>query len=156
MRSLTTAIAVSPMQVLAILLFLGPAGAGTALGEPTSFEAPKPRSSNVRPAYPHQHGVIHEPGTVTLRFMVDRDGSVRDPEVVDGPEPFASAALRAVTRWKYEPAREGGQAISTAWETRFRFELPPQERDRWQTYRRPAPHGASTATAIGSVVSRPR
>ena len=156
MLSRLTATATIPAQILAIALSLGYAQAGTAPAEGASFEAPKPRSSNVRPAYPHRHGIVHGGGSVTVRFVIDRDGSVRDAEVVDGAGPFASAALRAVKRWKYEPAREGGQAIATTWETRFQFELPPKERDRWQTYRRPAPHGAGPATAIGSVVSSPR
>ena len=156
MRSLLTATATIPAQILAILLSLDPAGAGTAPAAAASFEAPKPRSGNVRPAYPHRHGLVHGAATVTVRFVVDRDGSVRDPEVLDGAGPFASAALRAVKRWKYEPAREGGQAIATTWQTRFQFELPRKERDRWQSYRRPEAHGVGSATAIGSVVSTPR
>ncbi len=156
MRSLLTATAYIPAQILAILLSLGHAEAGTAPADGASFEAPKPRSSNVRPAYPHRHGVTHGPGSVTVRFVIDRDGSVRDPEVVDGAGPFASAALRAIKRWKYEPAREDGQVIATTWQTRFHFELPPKQPDRWQGYRRPEPHGAGPATAIGSIVSTPR
>ena len=156
MRSLLTATALIPAQILAILLCLGRAEAGTAPAEGASFEAPKPRSSNVRPAYPHWRGVTHGPGSVTVRFVIDRDGSVRDPEVVDGAGPFASAALRAVKRWKYEPAREGGEAVATTWETRFDFELPPKHSDRWHGYRRPERNGAGPATAIGSVMSTPR
>ena len=124
-----------PLQGLAAAVFFVHALVGTAFAGSEPVEPPRPSRDNVRPAYPHPHGLVHGRATVTLRFVVDRDGSVVDPQVVDGADPFASAALRAVKLWKYEPARQNGQAISTPWETRIRFELPSQERDRWSIYR---------------------
>ena len=40
------------------------------------------------------------------------DGSVGDVKAMRGEEPFVSAAIAAVKKWKYEPARLNGQAIT--------------------------------------------
>ena len=146
----------NPLQALAAVVFFAHVFVGTALAGSESLEPPRPSRDNVRPAYPHPHGLAHGRATVTLRFVVDRDGSVVDPQVVDGADPFASAALRAVKRWKYEPARQNGQAISTPWETRVRFELPSQERDRWSLYRRERQDfGSALVTGAAAATSAP-
>ena len=74
--------------------------------------------------------------TVTVRVVVDADGSARDPQIVEGTEPFASAALDAVRNRKYEPARDGERAISSTREIRVRFQSPPSTFERWRSYRR--------------------
>jgi TonB family protein len=60
---------------------------------------------------------------VVLRVIVYADGTVGDARVVSGEEPFASAALRAVASWRYEPARLNGQPIAVFREIRIPFKL---------------------------------
>jgi len=49
---------------------------------------------------------------VILKVVINVDGSVGNIEVMRGEEPFASAAKEAVKKWRYEPARYKGQAIT--------------------------------------------
>lgn len=42
--------------------------------------------------------------SVILRLTVNADGTVREVQLADGDEPFASAALQAARDWKFEPA----------------------------------------------------
>ena len=44
--------------------------------------------------------------------MILADGTVANVQVLRGDEPFVGAALQAVKRWKYEPARYKGQPIA--------------------------------------------
>ena len=160
MDSLLDAATRFPVQILAIAVFLGHAALGTALAEPASYEPPRPRAENVMPAYPNTRGPwLEDEATVTLRMTIDRDGTVVAPEVVEGREPFATRALRAVRRWRYEPAREDGRPVAASWDVRMRFEQPRRTRDRFASYRHEAPASdapAIPATAIGAVAASPR
>lgn len=135
-------VAYFPLQFVAAVVFIVHAFASLAYAEsplalPEDAEPPIPWATNARPPYPDGRALTTEdPATVTLGIVVERDGSVRDPRVIDGAEPFASAALRAAERWRYEPARVAGRAIAVGWQIRVRFELPPKAPDQWQVYRR--------------------
>lgn len=64
-------------------------------------------------------------GWVTLRFVVDIDGSVRKVEAV-AAEPvgiFEEAALKAVERYKFKPAIKNGDAVNCLMTQRIRFDL---------------------------------
>ncbi len=49
--------------------------------------------------------------SVILDVVVEADGSVGEVNVVDGGEPFASAAVAAVRRYRFEPARRADTAV---------------------------------------------
>ncbi|MGH7805926.1 MAG: energy transducer TonB [Candidatus Binatia bacterium] len=142
-----------PLRFLAAVAFFVPAFVGLASAEspltlPEGAERPIPFATNAGPSYPPRFAVRTEvPPTVTLQIVVERDGSVRDPRVVDGAEPFASAALRAAERWRYEPARLAGRPIAVPWRILVRFEPSPQAPDRWQVYRRERRDVIAGATA---------
>lgn len=93
-----------PLQPLAALVFFVHASAGAASDEPaarcapTGASPPKPWTRNVPPSFPPTG--VETRATVTLRFVVDHEGSVRDAAVLDSREPFASAALNAVKDWR--------------------------------------------------------
>ena len=80
---------------------------------------------NLRPDYPitlRQRGIE---GTVWLRVHVDRSGL---PEQIilfktSGYRLFDEAALRAVARWRFRPARSNGQHIASWVEFPVRFIL---------------------------------
>ena len=54
-------------------------------------------------------------GFVELSFTVDKFGSVVDPVVINAVPAgvFDRAALQAISRWKYSPAMNNGQAVET-------------------------------------------
>jgi hypothetical protein len=63
--------------------------------------------------------------SVLLELVVDRQGAVSAARVVEGDEPFASAAARDALSFRFEPALRDGQPMPA----RIRFELrfkPPE------------------------------
>ncbi|PCI76417.1 MAG: hypothetical protein COB20_10610 [SAR86 cluster bacterium] len=104
----------------------------------TTPQSVVPMSNNIMiplirttPNYPSralQRGIE---GFVELSFTVDRFGSVIDPVVINAaPEGiFDRAALQSISRWKYSPAMNNGQAIET-YDVRHRivFLMDPSSR----------------------------
>ena len=75
--------------------------------------------------YPAEHLTHGEHPTVVLKVTVLADGSVSDVQVEHtAGEDFDRAALEAVQRWKFEPARRAGQAIASRVGVAVHFELP--------------------------------
>ncbi|WP_437969836.1 TonB family protein [Sorangium sp. So ce260] len=72
---------------------------------------------------PYPLGGIGE-ATVVLRITVNGDGTVGAVEEVEGDEPFASAAARAASSWRFEPARRGGRPVSARILYRVTFRDP--------------------------------
>jgi len=65
------------------------------------------------PSYPKGAQKRGIEGWVLLEFTVDEKGDVVAPHVVDANPPgvFDATALEAITKWKYEPARNGDKAV---------------------------------------------
>jgi TonB family protein len=59
--------------------------------------------------------------TVVLELLVTADGRVSQAALVEGPEPFASAALAQASTWRFEPARRAGTAIAAKIRFRVHF-----------------------------------
>ncbi|MEW6165553.1 MAG: energy transducer TonB [Pseudomonadota bacterium] len=70
---------------------------------------------NPRPAYPSSSRRLGEEGTVVLRARVGADGSPLVVELRDssGFRRLDEAALAAVRRWRFVPARQGDRAIES-------------------------------------------
>lgn len=67
-----------------------------------------------KPAYPFEMRRAGINGEVTIQFIVDTNGDVRDPFVVKSSQrEFEAAALQAVSKWKFRPGRKGGKAVNT-------------------------------------------
>jgi protein TonB len=89
--------------------------AGGALGAielPEGADPPKPSKRNARPQYPTLALSERRTGLVILKVVIDADGRVTDVNVLRGEEPFTKSAVAAVKKWRYEPARHNGLAIS--------------------------------------------
>lgn len=97
--------------------------AGGAIALPEDAVPPTPAKSNPIPIYPQEAKASGKTGTVVLKVVILADGSVGAVEVMRGEEPFVSAALASVKRWKYEPARYKGQAITVYRIIRIPFKL---------------------------------
>ena len=85
---------------------------GGAIALPEDASPPAPDKTNPIPPYPQEARAAGKTGTVVLRVVILADGSVGDIQVMRGEEPFLSAALATVKKWRYEPARYKGQAIT--------------------------------------------
>jgi len=59
-----------------------------------------------------------------VQVRVDPSGKVVDARLAPlGPSKyFARVALEAARRWKFRPARVGGQGVASEWLLRFEFE----------------------------------
>ena len=93
--------------------------------------------SKVLPTYPEVARKSKIMGHVILQAMIDRDGRVRDIEVVNvepkGNKEFADSAIKAVKQWRYEPARLDGAPVDVYFTIRIEFKLDghkaPDEKD---------------------------
>jgi TonB family protein len=76
----------------------------------------------VRPRWPAD---ASGPGPVEVRVLVlvDENGSVADARPRSPRPPFDAAAVEAVLRWRFQPARRAGQPVRVWVEVPVRFEV---------------------------------
>jgi protein TonB len=67
--------------------------------------------NRVEPKYPAFAIAARISGTVHLRAIIGKDGTVRELEVVDGNPLLAQAAKVAVQNWRYRPTRLNGEPV---------------------------------------------
>jgi protein TonB len=79
----------------------------------------------VPPQYPRRAARRGLEGAVTVAFIITKEGSVRDPEVIDSHPPgiFDEAALRAVKRWKFKSKQVEGQLVEQRATQKIEFKL---------------------------------
>lgn len=76
------------------------------------------------PGTPHAAGLGSQ-GRVRLRLLVRSDGSVGHVDVVvpSGEPELDRAAAEALRRWRFEPARRGGEPVDSYYLVWVSFEL---------------------------------
>jgi len=79
----------------------------------------------VEPFYPPSAVADHIEGTVRLRAVIDRDGTVSRVDAVSGPPVLTTAAAKVVREWRYEPTLRDGQPVETEQEVVIEFQLSP-------------------------------
>jgi len=79
---------------------------------PQGATAPRPSRGNPQPKYPRDARKAGKTGLVRLKVIVTADGHLDDIQLVDGETPFADAALQAVRKWRYQPAKLEGETIA--------------------------------------------
>jgi protein TonB len=99
------------------------AGTSGPVNLPEDAEPPEPSEDNAPPEYPEAARSTGQEARVVLKVVVERDGHVGRIQVLKGEEPFVSAALAAVRRWTYEPARLDGEAIAVFKIVDLKFKL---------------------------------
>ena len=67
--------------------------------------------SKTQPVYPIDAKKAGVSGTVVLAASIDTDGTVKELQVVSGPDPLQQAALDAVKQWRYRPYLLNGQPV---------------------------------------------
>ncbi|WP_399685909.1 energy transducer TonB [Xenophilus sp.] len=90
-----------------------------------SVKVPPRLLSRVDPRYPEELIEQGIRGTVRARFTVDRQGRVRDAQIVSASHPaFARAVREVLPRWRFEPARgAAGTTVPARVDVPLRFEL---------------------------------
>jgi periplasmic protein TonB len=94
-----------------------------AIELPEDADPPKPADANAPPPYPEVARANGKTDTVILKVVILASGNVGEVQVMRGDEPFASAAVAAVKKWHYDPARYKGQAITVYRIIRIPFKL---------------------------------
>jgi protein TonB len=70
--------------------------------------------SRVEPRYPAVLMKAAPTATVVLRCVIDKNGFVRDPQIIVGAmSPFNAEVLNVLPRWRYKPATYGGKAVDS-------------------------------------------
>jgi periplasmic protein TonB len=86
----------------------------------TAPEKPRPMSEGVmeaalthkvQPQYPAAARLMHLQGTVRLRAIIGKDGSVSELEVLSGNPILVQAAVAAVREWRYRPTRLNNESV---------------------------------------------
>ena len=88
----------SPMPLLVLALV-------AAFAAPALAQERKAKES-IPPAYPEMAKSMHLAGTVKVQITITPQGQVRDAKVIGGHPLLADAAMRAISKWKYEPGPE--------------------------------------------------
>jgi protein TonB len=80
---------------------------------------------NTPPIYPPLSGQLGEQGTVVIRMRIGADGFVTSADVVQtsGYPRLDAAAQAALSRWRFTPAVENGQPVSSEQILPVRFRL---------------------------------
>jgi TonB family protein len=65
----------------------------------------------LQPKYPEEALKNRITGTIVLHVILEKDGTVRQVEVVSGRPLFAQAAVDAVRQWKYRPTILNGEPV---------------------------------------------
>jgi periplasmic protein TonB len=80
--------------------------------------------TRISPAYPYEMKRQGQSGSVTVGFIVDTTGAVRDPYIVDSTNrEFEQAALQAIQKWRFRPGKKGGRAVNTRMQQPLLFSL---------------------------------
>jgi TonB family protein len=83
----------------------------------------------VKPVYPELAKQAHIEGKVSLQCIIGTDGAVEKIEVKEGPALLVEAATKAVSQWKYKPARLNGKAVQVETVVDVIFQLPKAQTD---------------------------
>ncbi len=84
--------------------------------------------SKLPPQYPPSALMREIEGYVNVRFDVATDGTVHNAEVIDAKPSriFNSAAVAAVSRWRFQPVVRNGRAVAVTARVLIEFELPEE------------------------------
>lgn len=79
----------------------------------------------VDPRYPPQLQRVGVPATVVVRCIIDKQGNVRDAEVVvpASMAPFNTEVLNVLPQWKYKPATFAGKPVDSYLMLTVRFSV---------------------------------
>lgn len=74
-------------------------------------------TEKIQPRYPAVAKKMGLSGTVRLQVVIASDGSVKETKVIGGHPILVNAAVDAVKKWKFEPARSESRS-----ELEFKFQ----------------------------------
>lgn len=86
-------------------------------------QAPTPRFQS-KPVYPFEMRRAGIEGQVLVGFIVDSRGTVREAYPIRSTHrEFESAAVQAVSKWRFRPGKKGGRAVNTRMQVPIVFSI---------------------------------
>ena len=86
-------------------------------------QAPTPRLQS-KPVYPFEMRRAGIEGQVLVGFIVDAKGSVREAYPIRSTHrEFESAAVQAVSKWRFRPGKKGGRSVNTRMQVPIVFSI---------------------------------
>lgn len=79
--------------------------------------------SSVQPTYPLLAKQAHIEGSVVIEAQIDAAGNVTGTKVISGPQALRQAAVSALVRWKFAPARLRDWPTASTYVVTLRFVL---------------------------------
>lgn len=76
-----------------------------------------------KPFYPPSARTTRVQGTVRIRAIIQRDGTIGHLQVLSGPALLINAAVEAVQRWRYQPTLLNGEPVEVITEIDVNFAL---------------------------------
>lgn len=77
----------------------------------------------VQPEYPALAKQARIQGTVVLRAVINREGTIQDLQVISGHPLLVQAAINAVRQWRYRPFYLNDQAVEVETQVTVNFSL---------------------------------
>lgn len=101
------------------------AASGTEQAARSGSSSPAAYLDNPAPGYPETARRMRQEGTVSLKVLANASGQAAEVTLVasSGIPSLDQAALRAVRRWRFVPARQNGQPIASWVRIPIRFKL---------------------------------
>ncbi len=87
------------------------------------FDEPPEVVERIRPVYPEMARLAELEGTVVLKVGIDERGRVREALVLESVPGLDEAALEAVRRWVFRPARQRDVPVPVWYYVPVRFSL---------------------------------
>lgn len=106
-----------------LLAFFLVAGSVVASAQTSSADAPRSPVrvpggviagqilTKVQPVYPQEAKDAHVSGAVVMRAIIGKDGTIKDLQVMSGPELLRQCSLDAVKQWTYKPYLLNGEPV---------------------------------------------
>jgi TonB family protein len=89
-------------------------GAANAAEAPKKNQVPPKAIKQERPHYPENLRQLGLRGSVKVEFVIDQEGAVQDPVVVQSNNPwFERPAMDSILKWKFSPATVDGKKVKT-------------------------------------------
>lgn len=76
-----------------------------------------------KPSYPPLAKTARVQGMVRIQAIIDRDGAIRNLQVLSGPPLLIEVAKQAVQQWRYQPTTLNGEAVEVITEIDVNFTI---------------------------------
>lgn len=115
-----------------LFLFFFPLTVYLPVQQESVVQAARPLPGNPPPSYPKAANEAMVVGDVIFRALLTEKGRVKSVSILKVPEEdmgFEDAVRKAVSRWRFEPARKGNEPIITVYVGKVSFSLRPADEE---------------------------